>query len=339
MRRGQAAVLLALSACGFEHGVAPGSSTGDSGGIDAPDAAPAAWWDPAWGYRMPITIVNGSTSALPIGYQIGFSFTFQAAPCTGTRDDVRFVFGDTTELNRVFDTVGPPPWAWFPLQAELAPGATSAGQYWLYCGNPSPGSGPSNPGNLFDFYDGFGETAIDTTVWTVYHSASLSGGRLICGNGGQNDNGIVTTTPTFTANHAVDFIAIASSATTSSFWAGFQLGTADVPPWLHWWTNQPNIIAPDFRATDTSTLWLGTAKTLDTAPHFYSVENYGMKSMYRLDDVVYESHDYDIAPPATLSVRLWNGSSTPTVAYDMVRVRQAVDPPPTVTVGTPEPRP
>src|SRR5207248_3322619 len=145
------------------------------------------------------------------------------------------------------------------------------------------------------------------------------------------------TTPAFTANHAVDFVAIASSATNSGFWAGFQLGTMDVPPWLHWWTNQPNIIAPDFKATATSTLWLGTSILLDTQPHHYSVENYGTKSMYRYDDVPRESHVYDVSPPATLSVRLWDGSSQTSVTYDWVRVRKAVDPPPAVTPGSPEP--
>jgi hypothetical protein len=342
MRAAVLVLALGLGGCGFEHGAlnggGSGSSAGDDGGPDI-DTPPVSWWNTAWGYRMPITIVNSSAQALPMGYQVGFAYPFYSAPCNGQRDDVRFVYGDTTELNRAFDDVTPP-FAWFPLAAPLAAGATSKGEYFLYCGNSAPGSGPSNPKTLFDFYDAFGQSGgVDTSVWTIKNGATLSNGKLVCGNSGQGDNGVVTTTPAFTANHAVDFIAIASSTSNNSWWAGFQIGTPDVPPWLHWWTEQQTTIRPDFKATDTSTLWLGTEKNLDTQPHYYSIENYGMKSMYRYDDAVYETHVYDVAPPATLSVRLWNGQSTPAVSYDMVRVRKAVDPPPTVTVGAPEPRP
>jgi hypothetical protein len=341
MRAAVLVLAVGLGGCGFEHGHLGGGG-GDDGGVGSdvgPDTPPAAWWNTGWGYRMPITIVNGSGRTLAMGYQVGISYAFYSAPCNGQRDDVRFVYGDTTELNRVFDDVTPP-FAWFPLAAPLAAGATSKGEYFLYCGNSAPGSGPSNPKTLFDFYDGFGQSGgVDTSVWTVYHGATLSNGKLVCGNSGQNDNGVVTTTPMFTADHAVDFLAIASSTSNNGWWAGFQLGTADVPPWLHWWTEQPTTIRPDFKATDASTLWLGTEKTLDTQPHYYSVENYGMKSMYRYDDAVSETHVYDLSPPATLSVRLWNGQSSPSVSYDMVRVRQAVDPPPAVTVGAAEQKP
>lgn len=329
------AVLLLLAACSFRHGFAsPGDSALSDVAIDTVDAD-LSWWNPAWHERMPITIMNPSSGALASGYQIGLRFDVGAAPCTTNRDDIRITFG-RTELTRVIDEVGPPEWTWFRLAAPLPAGATSTGEYWLYCANPAPSAAPSDPTQVFDFYDSFDESVLDLSVWTKQNNAVLGGGVLTCGGGANNDSGIVTTTPTFHPNHAVDYVATASSTTSSDFWAGFQNGTMDVQPWLQWWTEPKNAIRPDFWANSSSTEWLGTSVSLDLNPHFYGVENYGVSSMYRYDDEPRDSHIYDAAPPDPLSVRLWEGDKATTVKYDLVRVRAAVDPPPVATVGTPQ---
>jgi len=188
---------------------------------------------------------------------------------------------------------------------------------------------------VFEFWDGF-DTTLDLAVWTKQNDVSVNSGKLVCGGAGRNDSGVVTTTLAFPRNYAVDFIAIASSATASGYWAGFQNGTMDVPPWIEWWTNQPNIIAPDYKATSTSQPYLGASIPLDTQPHIYGVENYGTSSMYRREDIPVESHVYDVQPPAMLNVRLWDGSGITSVSYDWVRVRQPVNPPPLVAVGAPQ---
>ena len=328
------ALLLLVAACSFRHGAAGAGS----GAVDAPSVADTIdasrdWWNPAWRVRMPITIANASTGRLAAGYQIGLAFDVGAAPCTTNRDDIRITYG-TTELTRVIDEVGPPEYTWFPLAAPLDAGTTSTGEYWLYCANPAPTAAPSDPKQVFDFYDGF--DTLDTAVWTKQNMVVVGGGAITCGGGAVNDSGVVTTTPTFTPNHAVDFVATASSLTNSQFWGGFQLGTQDVQPWLHWWTQSLNAIRPDFQATSSSTLWLGANITLDLNRHFYGVENYGISSMYRYDDQPRDSHLYDVSPPSPLSVRLWEGDKATTVKYDQVRVRQAVDPTPVATVGAPE---
>jgi hypothetical protein len=286
---------------------------------------------------MQISITNNAgNDTLASGFQVGLQHDLDLAPCTSNRDDIRIVY-QMTEIPRVIDEVGTDEWTWFRTQAAIQAGDNS-NDYWLYCGNPSPPPAPADPTVVFDFYDGFGGPSIDTSVWTTHNGVTITNGQLVCGSsgpGGMADNGVVTKTLTFGANHAVDFIATAASATSSNFWAGFQNGTMDVVPWLQWYTNQPSIIAPDYYVTGDSAPWYGTSYPLDTAPHFYGVENYGSSSMYRREDVVYESHTYTHAPPALLSVRLWNGSATPTVSYDMVRIRQAIDPPPVVGAGTP----
>jgi len=144
----RAVVLAVLAGCSFHPGAPGVTSGGDAPVGDAPpvvdtpivvdaphDAAgdvsshPPNWWDPAWSSRMQLTIVNGSAAALPVGYQIGFAFGLDVAPCAGNRDAVRIVRG-TTDVSRVIDEVGSPQWTWFPLQASIAAGATST-EYWL----------------------------------------------------------------------------------------------------------------------------------------------------------------------------------------------------------------
>ncbi len=325
------AALLVWCSCSFRHGVGPG----DGPLVDVAPPVDAQWWNPAWPWRLPIAIGNAATTPLPAGYQVGLAYDLDAAPCTGNRDAVRIV-RDDTDIARVIDEVGTVEWTWFALAEPIDPGATS-NDYWLYCGNASPNPAPSDPAAVFDFYDGF-DTAVDASVWTKQNTANVLNGKLVCGGGGLTDNGVVTKTRTFTANHAVDYIAEASSATASDWWAGFQIGTMDVAPWLHWYTHNPNAVCPDFLGVATDTAWYGTDIPLDTQPHFYSIENYGTKSMYRRDDVPIESHVYAPMqpPPGQVDVRLWDYSDTTSVSYDWVRVRQAVDPPPTATVGAPE---
>lgn len=327
--------LALVAGCGFHHGDASRDGAAASDAADAAIDVTRDWWNTAWGVRFPLTIANTSPDSLAAGYQIGVVFDVGAAPCTANRDDMRVVYG-ATELTRVIDSVGPPEWTWFPLAAPLASGATSSGEYWLYCGNPSPPPAPKDPAKVFDFYDSF--AMLDTTTWTTMNTVSLSSGHLVAGGGGVRDNGIVTKGEPFSAKHAVDYSAVASSATNSDWWAGFQIGTMDVAPWLHWYTHNANAACPDFLGVAGDTAWYGTDHPLDTQPHIYGIENYGDQSMYRLEDAVYQTHIYAPMqpPPAQVDVRLWDGSDTTTVSFDWVRVRQAVNPPPAATVGAAE---
>jgi hypothetical protein len=333
---------LLLAGCGFKHGAFSGAADdtpGDDAPIDAPpDVPPNVWWDETRPSRMPLTITNTSTTeSLAAGYQVSMKFTLSGTPCTA-RDDVRIVHAHTTELDRTVDDVPGGPFYWFKLVAPIAPGAASTGDYFIYCGNPTPSSPPAVQKNVFDFFDGF-TAALDTNVWTVNGGATVTSGKLVVGNAMGTNHGIVTTTPSFTANHAVDFIAQAASASNNVWWAGFENSTVNQPPWLIWYTNSPTIIAPAYRATTTSVDWEGTSKNLDTSGHLYSIENFGDHAIFKFEDAVYETHTYDVAAPAAFSVRLWNYNSTPTVSFDMIRVRQAIDPAPTVSVGAVETKP
>ena len=318
-----------LGACSFEHGARSGD--GD-GGVDT---LPGDWWNSAWSARMPLKIKNPSTTAtLPAGYQVGFPIQVSTAPCTGP-NDVRVVYRKSTELERVVDVVGTST-VWFKLMGPLAPGAEVSTDYEVYCGNPAPSAAPSDPKAVFEFFDGF-DAALDSTVWTTKATAVPTNGSLVVGNGAQTDNGVVSVAK-YTAGYAMDFIAQPSQATNGSFWAGFQNGTMDIPPFILWWTNTSTIIGPAFKVNGPSEDWRGMSKPLEVQPHQFSIENCGDHAIFRYDNTFLEAHTYDVAPPASFSLRLWNYNITPTVSYDMVRVRQVVDPAPMVTVGAVEMR-
>jgi hypothetical protein len=352
MMRALAAVFLA--GCSFQHGAGLGTDAtgGDDGprAIDAhvdaadasslipPDAAAdgpthaADWWNPAWGYRMKLTVTNGAATAMATGYQVGLALDLDLAPCTGSRNAVRIVYG-TTEIPRVIDEVGTVEWTWFPLQAPVAvAGATSA--YWLYCGNGAAAAAPSDPATVFDFYDDFPGTSLGA-AWTAQGAVTVAASQVTIGNG----NSGIHSNATFGANTAIDFIASATANAVSNpyWWAGYQANFSTTVPWVIWHArNGASQIHPSVFETG-GTAWDGTSVALDTSPHLYGVEHYGDSAAFRQADAIVQTRTYGASMAATsFNLRLHNYSSGGSVSFDMARVRKAVNPAPAVAVGAVE---
>ncbi|MGE5187259.1 MAG: DUF2341 domain-containing protein [Acidobacteriota bacterium] len=327
----RAAVLVACAACSFHHGSGPaGAAAGDASQLDGvvfTDGPPPDWWNPAWMYRIQLTV--HATTAVATGFQVGFAYDLDAAPCTGSRDGARIVW-QQAELARVVDEVGPPTWIWFRLGAPIAAGAASS-EYWLYCGNASPPPAPADPATVFDLYDDFAGSSL-APQWSAAGTVTVGGGVATIQN-----NGTFHSTATFAPNTATDFsIAPQGTAPGMYYWGGFQNGTATASPWVLWNTRNENGIHPEVVDSQGSTA-TGGLVAYDTAFRLYGVENYGASSMYRIADasVATLAHPHGIA--AALSVRFDNyNSGASTVQVGMVRVRAAVDPPPTVTAGAVE---
>jgi len=323
--------LLLTASCSFQPGALPGDAqsstadTGDSGPGDGAvysDGAPADWWNPAWKRRLRLSIED--SVALPMGFQVGFAIDLDAAPCSGSRDQVRIVHM-MTELPRVIDEVGANEWIWFRLQAAL-PASTPTDAYWLYCGNPSAGAAPADPTTVFDVFDDFGGTALGAS-WTTTGSVTVAGGVVTL----DDDDGF-RTTATYPPNSATDFVM--STQTTSQtmwFWGGFQNNFTFTGPWMLWNATTATQIRPD--EVDSSGSWTGTPQGLDTAFHLYGVENYGTSSMYRYQDMPVAQHTHDANISQSISVRFHNYMSVNTIQVGMMRVRKAANPPPTVTVS------
>jgi hypothetical protein len=317
------------------------SSDDAAAGADVADAAPAPWWNTEWSRRLPLTIDNVTGAELAAGFQIGVPFDLDAAPCSssvGNYSDVRVVAG-SDELARVVDPVGPPEWTWFRLTAPIAAGATSSGEYWLYCDNSSAPILDDEGSAVFDFYDPF--DTLDTTTWTANGTATAMNGELMCPGGG-NDNGVVTKSAYPAMQHAVDFAETLANGS-ADWWGGFQTGTADLRPWSLWYALAIDAVAPSYVDTGSSSnILMGTNVPTDKDEHIYGVEDYAGSAVYRRDDAVFGSLAYapELAPPASFGLRLWNNTNKGgyDVRFDWIRLRQAASPPPDVIVGSAEAR-
>ena len=334
---GVRSLLILVTACSFHPPAAVGDGGGDDTTTDAAsplDAAPADWWDPTYRWRIPIAIANTSNITLATRFQIGLRLDLDAAPCAGSRDAIRITH-DKSEHPRYIDELGGDEWTWFRLEVAIDPGVTSNVHY-LYCANPSPGAAPADPAAVFDFFDDFDGAAL-TSDWKAQNTVIVGGGAVRLGGAGLTDSGILTTT-TWPPRTAVDYIVSIANPAAAEFWAGFQNGFPDQPPWIQWWSESPPAIRPDYASSvGDQSQFLGTPVALDTMPRLFGVEYYGTASAYRRDNALVEHHVHATpVAPAMLNFRLHNHSSTEPVQYHMARVRRAVDPPPTVTLGAPE---
>ena len=295
--------------------------------LDAP-AHPPNWWNPAWGSRMRLTI--STTPALVAGYQVGLAFDLDAAPCGGNRDQVRIVYNNTTDVARVIDEVGTNEWTWFPLQAAIAAGATD-NNYWLYCNNPSPTLAPKDPASVFDAWDDFNGGALAST-WASAGTVTVSNGAVTLGG-----NGAIHSNATYGANTALDAMATAAASSVSNpqWWLGYETTFNVSAPWIVWYAHMANQIQPS--VNETGTQHNDTAAALDTNPHLYGVETYGTSGAFRLADTIVDTHTYTQAIGAlNLRLNVLQGNGGGTVSFDWIRVRKAVSPAPTVSVGSVE---
>ena len=130
------------------------------------------------------------------------------------------------ELDRVADTAFNQAGTemWFKSQAPIPAGGRDT-NYYLYYGNPSAGTPPANPVNVFALYDGFDDSVIDTALWnqsgTVTESdgwARLSSGSYLYGK------------QTFT--YGLLEMQIQAVAEDNYMWWGWEDGPADAPNFM-----------------------------------------------------------------------------------------------------------
>jgi RHS repeat-associated protein len=111
------------------------------------------WWSGEYAFRRPLSVLNNSTAQIPIGYVLRVQLDASTSPTalevydasrTATKgDDVRLVFEDGTELDRLLlsftttrvDIV-------FRARTALAPTASDTTSYQLYYGNSTAGAPP-----------------------------------------------------------------------------------------------------------------------------------------------------------------------------------------------------
>ncbi|MBI5511566.1 MAG: hypothetical protein HY903_22650 [Deltaproteobacteria bacterium] len=167
---------------------------GVEGAADGGCDAACPWLDPRWGFRVRLTVTNGSAKTAAPGYTLVLELDHRALVLAGQArvdgNDLRLAHcdgaGASTELDRVdegpyVDPAGASSFGTasarlaFPLASSLSPAESDPG-YFLYFGDPTAAPAPSNLAAVFDFFEPFDSLAAWTQVGAP--GASISAGAL-----------------------------------------------------------------------------------------------------------------------------------------------------------------
>ena len=129
--------------------------------VDLNAWASEPWWDDAYGIRRHVIILNNmSDIPLPVGYPIHLHFDgnttptaaeiYDASQSTPKCDDLRIVYDNGTELDRVVENCSPDAIdIFFRTQVAIPPGGSDGTRHQLYYGNANPGPPPADINNVF----------------------------------------------------------------------------------------------------------------------------------------------------------------------------------------------
>lgn len=167
--------------------------------IDPTMRPPAPWWDPEYATKRTILVVNNVTNvALPVGYPVKVRFSSTTTPSAAEIynaslsspkcDDLRVVYNDTTQLQRVVKVCSSTEIEiWFRTQVSIPAGASNSDAH-LYYGNPSPGAPPAETVEVFyptrdEFTRGLWYLDGNTTDFSSFsnHGEWLGGGSWASG--------------------------------------------------------------------------------------------------------------------------------------------------------------
>lgn len=155
--------------------------------VDPAARPPAPWWDNGYSYKRNLTILNNMAGvALLAGYPVRLHLDsgtnptaadiYDASQSPVKCNDVRIVYNNTTELNRIVDNCTSSAIdIWFRSQVSVPGGASNMTAHQVYYGNPSASSPPADRNGVFypiidsdhmrvfDMREGSGSTTTDAT--------------------------------------------------------------------------------------------------------------------------------------------------------------------------------
>lgn len=305
------------------------SLRGTSSGVGERDG----WWNENFRYRRPLTISEGT----PGGTAVAFSFPHATAVREGQSssdgDDVRVVFAGNNGGEQVARVLDPQSsWnadasrIWFRTEADRP----AVGTYFVYYGNDSAQAPPDDPHDVFTHFDDF--TTLDG--WTTARgmpSVDGSGRALIPG---QTVIRSVVELPVAQSHVFEARLRFASSAPdgAAAYW---MLGTSDVLTGVDGGRvayfghqNQQHVVGEGAQPP------FGWEPTTPTDFHRYGIVYGGGQLRFSQDDdPIHEAQP--TLTPTNVFMTVENGQQDALV-LDWVRVRRAVQPEPTVMLGSPE---
>jgi hypothetical protein len=303
----------------------------------------AGWWDTAFTKRAQLTITNNAADPLAVGFPVELTYDLATLDSpTATTDSLRVVRFDPSSRKWIEVPRYTYSRLWFDLQTSIDPSATTA-EYWLYFGNPTPSSASTTGAKIFDFFDGFANTAIDDTRWAILGAPTEGNNTLTLNNGDS-----VHSLATFGPGTAL-FVQVQTPSDPEQWW-GFQRTNdfVDDLPWMLWIQRKttdtsypagvpPGDVCPEVVLSSNVAITAGTtgAQPLDGKNHFYTVQRLRDRVVFKHDEQVVYEDALSVTYEAPLQIRITNYGTAPMV-LGTLHVAQAVWPDPTVVIGTTE---
>ncbi len=183
-----------------------------------------------WTYRRRLFIDNNDASVLPSGYSVRAVLDTEGLVSAGKLqaggDDLRIAWYNGTEmveLDRVAETAfnSAATEIWFATQ-EPIPAETRDLHYYLYYGNPSAGSPPADPAEVYALWDTFDGGVLDSSLWSPTGTVTVSGGQAHLASGAN----IIGTTP---YTYGIVEMSVQLVADNNYAWWGWEDGTDTAP--------------------------------------------------------------------------------------------------------------
>jgi len=296
-------------------------------------------WLQGWQYRKSIYITNNIASDLN-NYQVKIelnstNFDFTKANSDGS--DLRFTLEDGITLIpywiQEWNSANQRAIIWIKVPQILANSITTI---YMYYGNPSATS-KSNGDNVFEFFDDFEGTFLNTTKWAVVEQIPTIQNSLCTVAGGDSVEAIRTVN-TFTPPFAIHY-KLKPSLTIGDWDAGVAVGTTQtqllgfVDDTISIWRNYMAIMQLWWTLEDSISVLRSDYANF----HEYRVIMLSNDNIFSdLTDGRVNNDDYDRSASGYIWLVNDNDGSGNAGIYDWIFVRKYVSPEPTYTLGSEE---
>ena len=293
-------------------------------------------------YERIVTIVNDATSSLPAGYTIGVPFPQTEMQTAINAGKMRADLGDLRvratkgERDRLVDAAPLASVVWFSLSAPIAAGATDT-TYAITYGDPNAGAPPQNGAAVFDFYDDFTGSSIDTQKWMTQGTVSVGGGFVTLPASGLGAMTTVSLPPTTTVEFRAKITDPTSDPDTQSgfyYWLGFQ-HTGDFvadSPWSVWIARDKSIIGAEQESDGCPSDCSSPTSSQTTSFRDYGIERQPTQTIFSIDGAPSYTTTAAINDEA-MSLMIRNYLVSSDLVVDWIRARPRTYPDPTVTLG------
>ncbi len=286
-------------------------------------------------YRRGVAVENIATSVLPSGYAVKLTVDTASLTSAGkllsNGNDLRLVWMDganPVELDRIAETAfnSAATEIWFKTQAAISPGAADD-SYYIFYGSPTASLPPTNPANVFAFYDGFDGTTLDTNKWNRAGTVTVSDGQAHL-----NTTSYIITRSSLTYGK-LEIRLKAASQDHVMFW-GWEETPADANNILVFQEQaSPGFFNAIYRQGGGT--WyqpvIGDPPGGFTNWHIYGVDWRASHAQWTIDGV--ESLQINSGVPSVPMLININAYSTIPLDVDWVRVRQYFNPEPVVSLA------